>query len=103
MIPYLLVVHVGGPGRECDAAIVLRAGDVSRVRIIRPSTLGAQVGTFDEEGDVRHWSDPRWVPTPSPEPYRGQPDVHVIDWRLLDSWHYADECEDVTYPPGPPR
>ena len=102
MIPGEPFVHVGGPDRECAPAIVLRAGQVSLVRIFRPTPIGVDPGLADEEGDVRNWREARWVPNPG---YDYEHPTPVDRFRLLDSWHYAYEChgspELIHYPPVP--
>lgn len=98
------LVHVGGPGRECAPAIVLRPGpSLSLVRVLRPTRHTALPGSYDEEGDVRNWRDTQWVLTPAnhdpDEPY------HPDTWRALDTWHYLYECREpslITYSPPPP-
>lgn len=95
MIPHELLVHVGGPGRECAPGIVLAAAHVSRVRVIRSTPLAELTGSLDQEGDVRNWRETRYVPTPDGE------------LRALDTWHYQYECVTLSdplarlYPPVP--
>ena len=91
MIPHDLLVHIGGPGRDCAPGIVLAAAHVSRVRVIRSTGYGERTGSNDEEGDIRNWRETRYVPTP---------DGSV---RALDTWHYQAEClSAIPYPPAPP-
>jgi len=99
MIPRTIIVHVGGPGRDCRPGLVLIPAHVSRVRVLMPSAQ-PPVGSLDEEGDVRNWREMRWWPTPAIDSIAPDPPTPP-SWRAADTWHYEHECGSLSYPPEP--